>query len=119
MRIIEIKALKNGAHRNQTGNLSEIPEGYAQIPDDMPIPDTFPFVNIDVSEKTRYKEIPHYNDETEEIEIERIPYTVTVVTSMTAGLMPEPAPIPEPEPTGEELTVNDMANAILEGVNNI
>ena len=119
MKIIEIKALSNGAHRNQTGNFSEIPFGWAQIPDDMPIPDTFPFVNIEVADETRYKEIPHYNDATGETEIERVPYTVTVVTSMTAGVMPEPTPIPEPEPSAKELTVDDMAEAILEGVNDI
>ena len=90
MRVIEIKALDNGARRNQTGNLATIPEGWAQIPDDMPIPDTFPFVNIEVAEETRYKEISRYNEETEETEIERIPYTVMVVTSITEGVMPEP-----------------------------
>ena len=116
MQIIKIKALDNGAHVNQK-DANSIPKGYAQIPDDMPIPDTFPFVNIEVDKETRYKEIPHYNEETEETETERIPYTVTVVTSMTAGVMPEP--VPTPEPTAEELTVDDMANAILEGVNDI
>ena len=70
MRIIEIVELDNGAHRNQNGGMSVVPEGWAVIPDDMPIPDTFPFVNITVKDG--------------------------VVTSMTAGTMPEPS---EPEPT--------------------
>ena len=118
-KIIEIQALYNGAHRNQTWDSRDydIPFGWAEIPDDMSVPDTFPFVNIEVAQETRYNEIPHYNEETEETEIERVPYTVMVVTSMTAGVVPEPAPIPEP--TREELTVDDMANAILEGVNDI
>ena len=103
MQIIEIKALDNGARRNQTGNFTTIPEGYALIPDDMTIPDTFPFVNIEVAEETRYNEIPHYNEETEETGIERIPYTVTVVTSMTAGVMPEPVPEVVSEPTADEI----------------
>ena len=42
MRIVEIAALENGAHRNQTGAFSEIPEGWAVIPEDMALPDTFP-----------------------------------------------------------------------------
>lgn len=46
MRIVEIAALENGAHRNQTGAFSEIPEGWAVIPEDMALPDTFPFVSI-------------------------------------------------------------------------
>ncbi|MBR5460649.1 MAG: hypothetical protein IKV53_07235 [Clostridia bacterium] len=109
MRIIEIKALPNGAHFNQTSDISEIPEGYAQIPDDMVIPSTFPFVNIKVAEETRYKEVKHYpievDEETEDEEpiIEHIPYTVTVVTSMTEGVVPEPAPEPIPEPTTDEI----------------
>lgn len=102
MRIIEIEALKNGGHRNLSG-VSYVMDGYAQIPDDMPIPHTFPFVNIEVAEETRYEEIKYYNEETEETTVERIPYTVMVVTKMTAGVVPEPAPEPIPEPTTAEI----------------
>ena len=115
MKVIEIKALSNGAHRNQTG-INFIPEGYAQIPDDMPIPDTFPFVNIEVGDETRYTEKRVYNEETEEYDTEMIPYTVKVVTNMTEGVVPEP--IPE-EPENNELTAEQMATAIMEGVNSI
>ena len=73
MRIIEITALDNGAHRNQNGGLSVVPEGWAVIPDSMTIPDTFPFVNITVKDG--------------------------VVTSMTAGTMPDPEPEVEPAPS--------------------
>ena len=69
MRIIEIAPLDNGAHRNQNGGLTVVPEGWAVIPDDMTIPNTFPFVNIEVKEG--------------------------VVTSMTAGTMPEVEPAEE------------------------
>ena len=69
MRIIEIAPLDNGAHRNQTGSFSVIPSGWAVIPDSMTIPDTFPFVNITVKDG--------------------------VVTSMTAGTMPEVEPVEE------------------------
>lgn len=77
MRIIEIVALSNGAHRNQTGTFSAVSDGWAVIPDDIPIPDTFPFVNIEVDGQT--------------------------VTSMTAGTVPEPEPAPELEPTADEV----------------
>ena len=76
MKIVEIKALENGAHRNQTGNFTHVPEGYARIPDDMAIPDTFPFVEI----------------ETAEID------GVMTVTKMTTGIVPEPE-----QPTPAEL----------------
>ena len=48
MRIIEIKALANGAHANQTvdGNFS-VPSGWAVIPGDMSTPN-FPFGEIEV-----------------------------------------------------------------------
>ena len=42
MRIVEIKALENGSHRNQTGHFKSIPEGYAVVPDDMSL-ENFPF----------------------------------------------------------------------------
>lgn len=103
MRIIEIEALDNGAHRNQTGNFKTIPEGYALIPDGMTIPSTFPFVNIEVAEEIRYKKERTLNEETEKYETNDIPYTVTVVTSMTEGVMPEPEPVPEAEPTTAEI----------------
>ena len=113
MKILEIKALENGAHRNQTWNSHDydIPEGYALVPNDMVTPNNLSFVNIEVAEETRYKEIPRYNEKTEEMETERIPYTVMVVTSITEGVVPEPVPEPIPEPT-----TDDILNALL-GVN--
>ena len=74
MRIIEITALENGAHRNQTGTFAVVPDGWAVIPESIAIPDTFPFVDLEVDGHT--------------------------VTAMTAGTVPEPEP--EPEPTAEE-----------------
>ena len=47
MNIIEINALINGAHRNQSG-ANVLPEGWAIIPDDIIIPKSFPFVDIEV-----------------------------------------------------------------------
>lgn len=76
MRIIEIKALDNGAHQNQTYH-GVLPDGWAIIPDDMAIPATFPFVNITVEGDT--------------------------VTSMTEGVVPEPAPEPEAEASDTEV----------------
>lgn len=63
MRIIEVVAQPNGAHRNQTGTFRSIPDGWALIPARVTIPDTFPFVDIEVNGK--------------------------VVVSMTAGIVPD------------------------------
>lgn len=69
MKIIEISALPNGAHRNMASSgISKAPEGWAVIPEELDIPDTFPFVGI----------------EEEEIE------GVMTVTALTPGAPPEP-----------------------------
>lgn len=87
MRLIEIEALSNGVHRNQTGYLSTIPYGWAVIPEDM-VTENFPFGDITV--KT----------------VDGVP----VVTSWTPGVIPDPEPEPEPEP---EPTTEDIINAML------
>ena len=73
MTIIEIAALENGAHRNQTGTFAAIPDGWAVIPEGLTIPETFPFVEVSAEGG--------------------------VVTSLIAGTVPEPEPAPTPEPT--------------------
>lgn len=92
MRIIEITALDNGAHRNQTGSFSTVPEGWAVIPDGMET-ENFPFGEITV-------------DETQ---------TPPVVTSWTPGVMPEPEPEPEPEPN----VWDELDAAYQEGVDSV
>ena len=93
MRIIEITALDNGAHRNQTSSsLRTVPAGWAIIPDSIEIPETFPFVDIEVDGQT--------------------------VTSMTAGIVPEPEPTPPAPPTQEErLSALEGAMLAMMGVN--
>ena len=76
MKIIEIQALSNGAHRNQTTTSTTIPTGWAEIPADVTIPETFPFVDIQVEGQR--------------------------VVSMTAGVVPDPEPQTDPEPTETE-----------------
>lgn len=45
MRIIEIAALDNGAHRNQSGEFSAIPFGWAVAPDGLHM-ENFPFGEV-------------------------------------------------------------------------
>lgn len=88
MTIIEINALPNGAHNNQTTNGTiPAPDGWAIIPDGMGTPN-FPFGNVTVDNQTP-----------------------PVVTSWTPLPIQEPDPAPEPEPTADE-----VLNALL-GVN--
>lgn len=79
MRIIEIAALSNGAHRNQTvSGAITVPDGWAVIPDTLETPN-FPFGEVTVNDAAP-----------------------PVVTSWTAGELPEPEPEPDPQPTTEE-----------------
>ena len=74
MTIIELTSLGNGAHRNQTiSGGFPVPNGWAAIPEDMKIPETFPFVNVEAQDG--------------------------IVTALTPGTVPEPQPEPAPAPT--------------------
>lgn len=98
MRIIEITALENGAHNNQTINgvspeTFPVPDGWAIIPDDM-VCENFPFGKITVDNGTP-----------------------PIVTSWTPGEMPEPEPTPEPET--EASVWDELDAAYQEGVNSV
>ena len=94
MRIIEIAPLNNGAHRNQNGGVSVVPEGWAVVPADVEC-ENFPFGKVEVKEING----------------------VMTVTKWTPGEMPEPEPIPEPE---EPMSVWDELDAAYqEGVDSV
>lgn len=92
MRIVEIAADENRAHRNQTANLKTVPNGWAVIPDGMETPN-FPFGDITVEEIGG----------------------VMMVTSWTAGTIPEPTPAMAPK----YVTYDELELAIREGVNSL
>lgn len=92
MKIVEIKALENGAHRNQMGDFKTIPEGWAKTPDNMETPN-FPFGEVTAKE---------------------IDGTMTV-TKWVAGVIPEVEPTPEAD-VDSEPTTEELINIIL-GVN--
>lgn len=85
MRIVEINQSSTGAHRNQTiifGKLSNIPDGWAVIPDNMETPN-FPFG---------------------EVKAEKINGVMTV-TNWVAGTVPAPVVLPE---EGNETGVGEV-----------
>lgn len=58
MRYIKIEEYINGAHENFVTEIEiPTPEGYALIPDEIEIPSTFPFVNIELDENNIVKEL--------------------------------------------------------------
>lgn len=86
MQMLEISALSNGAHSNQTYH-GFLPDGWAIIPDGMTL-EAFPFgeVKAAVDEETG----------------------LMTVTKWTPGTLPEPEPGPEPGPTVEELAAENV-----------
>ena len=85
-RIVEIKALQNGAHENQSYH-GFAPEGWAVIPDDMETPN-FPFGEV----------------EAEEID------GVMTVTKWIADEMPDAV---EEEPLEAEPTADELIDILL------
>lgn len=82
MQMIEIAALDNGAHNNQTYH-GFLPNGWALIPVDPETLENYPFGSFDVKD------------------VEGVPYMVA--ESWQAGEMPAPEPIPETEATDTEV----------------
>jgi len=80
MMMLEIAALENGAHRNQTF-CGVLPDGWAVIPDGMET-ENFPFGEVTAKEVNG----------------------VMTVTKWTPGTMPEPEPEVEAEPSEAEDT---------------
>lgn len=91
MTIIEISALDNGAHRNQSGNMQAVPDGWAVIPESMETKN-FPFGDVTA----------------EEID------GIMTATSWTPGEIPKPEPEPEPvKPIDGRVTELEAENKLL------
>ena len=92
MKIIEIAPLENGAHRNQDGGVSFVPDGWAVVPADL-VTENFPFGEVTVEDVNG----------------------VMTVTEWSPLPMPEPEPVPEP--TTENSVWDELDAAYQEGVN--
>ena len=90
MTIIEIAALENGAHRNQTGDMCAIPDGWAVIPDGVET-ENFPFGDVTVEEING----------------------VMTVTSWTPGTIPTPEQGPSVQTVDERVETLEAENALL------
>ena len=121
MHIIQLEALEEGVYNDhKADHITEPPEGWAMIPDDMELPSTFPRLG----EKPEVQEITYtydvevqkINEETGEMETvkEQRERTILTVTKMTEGTLPDPV---EPEPTEtEQLRADIDYLAIMTGV---
>lgn len=89
MKIIEIVALDNGAHRNQDFH-GVLPEGWAFVPVEPATLENFPFGSFEVE---TVEGVPHMK-----------------VDTWTPGILPEPEPV---EPVKPEPTTKEILNAML------
>lgn len=95
MKMLEIAALPNGAHRNQTFH-GILPDGWAVIPDDMEL-ENFPFGIVTAEEVKPKHNVETVNDDGEVV-AEQEPCGVMTVTGWKPLPMPEVKP-EEPKPT--------------------
>lgn len=104
MKIVEIAALPNGAHNNQTIDGADsaafpVPAGWAIIPEDM-VCENFPFGSFEV------------------VEVYGNGVLYVKEDSWIPGVIPEPEPMPEPEPA-EPSVWDELQAAYEEGVNSV
>lgn len=92
MLIIELQAQDNGAHRNQEGEFTHIPAGWAPVMPDIEAEARgyLPFIVIETDRGW--------------------------ITSVSQGEIPEPEPEPEPEPTETQLLGQEITALHLEQI---
>lgn len=136
MHIICLTPIEDGVYNDHTAeHITTVPDGWAYIPDDFPLPSTFPRLGSVEAEEVTYtkevevekdvtktKAVPVYDadgnltTETEEFTeretvTEEREYTMMTVTAMTEGTLPEPE---DPEPTTDErVAALEEENTIL------
>lgn len=121
MHIICLKPLEPGVYNDhKADHITTPPEGWAYIPEDIPLPSTFPRLgSLEAEELTYTREVEKTREvtKTREVEIpgqdgqaitvteeyketetytEEVPYTMMTVTEMTEGTLPDPEPAPPP-----------------------
>lgn len=109
---IYIKPNSDGSHATRFGG--SISDGWAAVPADIVLPDTFPYVNIETAMVTHpavvRKVTENLDGETVEKEIVIRPeYTQLEVVSMTEG---EQIPVEPPEVVAEP-TTDEVLNTLL------
>lgn len=103
MHIIKLTPCEPGVYSDhKADHITVPPEGWAYIPEDFPLPGTFPRLgSIEAEERTYTREVETVDENGKPAKEER-KYTMLTVTAMTEGTLPEPEPEPEPVKTPEE-----------------
>lgn len=102
MHIIDLTPLEVGVYNDHVSdNITEPPEGWAMIPEDMELPSTFPRLGSIEAEEIAHR----YDVENENGEKEQHERIILTVTKMTEGTLPEPV---EPEQTEIEILQDEV-----------
>lgn len=117
MHIINLTPLEAGVYNDhKADHITAPPEGWAMIPEDFPLPSTFPRLgSIEAKEITYTYDVE--TEKTDEETGEMVTVTeqrekvIMAVTAMTEGTLPEPV---EPEPTTEELLWQSITDIEIE-----
>lgn len=117
MHIINLTPLEEGVYNDhKADHITEPPEGWAMIPDDMVLPSTFPRLGSIEAKEVTYTydvEVEKQDEETGEMVkvAEQREKVIMTVTAMTEGTLPEPV---DPEPTEEELQWQSITDIEIE-----
>lgn len=100
MHIICLTPLEEGVYNDhKADHIITPPDGWAMIPEDFPLPSTFPRLgSIEAEEVVHTKEV-----EVADGVVETVEYTIMTVTAMTEGTLPAPSPDDDREPTTDEI----------------
>lgn len=120
MKIICLTPLEEGVYNAyERNNISTPPEGWAYIPEDFPLPSTFPRLgSLKAEEMTHTREVEVMGEDGE-MHTEEREFTYMTVTAMTEGTLPEPVPEPDPVPTGDGSIWEELDKAYQEGVDSV
>ena len=117
MTIIKIVPHTNGAHANQTTMtpLPEIPEGWAVVPEGMEIPDTFPFVGIEVEGQVVSGQQIQVDDSKAFCFCPQCGRKIPVSTELPQqSIAPQPGTVSQPEALGQALAFSPEIDRKLE-----
>ena len=116
MHIICLTPLAEGVYNDhKADHITAPPDGWAMIPEDFPLPSTFPRLgSIEAEELTYTREVESIGEDGNPV-TKTVEYTMMTVTAMTEGTLPEPEPEPTPQP--EPSVWDELDAAYQEGVN--
>lgn len=117
MHIINLTPLEEGVYNDhKADHITAPPEGWAMIPEDFPLPSTFPRLGSITAEEKTYTyevEVEKTDEETGEMvtATEQREKVIMTVTAMTEGTLPDQV---DPELTEEELQWQSITDIEIE-----